>query len=199
MKLDKLTPTSTPQTLTVQGKNTLTVKDVLVGEVWLASGQSNMAFPVNRGQNAEQEKALANFPQMRMFTVTECPEAHSPGRLYRERGRFARPTRSGSYSAVAYFFGRELHQKLGVPVGLINSSVGGTDIAAWTSEDAQMKIPALKDSNRSVEAERRHLRCRGGPCHAGKAARRLEGEGPAGESGRQDIACQASVAGPARP
>ena len=93
VKLDKLTPTSTPQTLTVKGKNTLTVKDVLVGEVWLASGQSNMAFPVSRGLNAEQEKAAANFPQLRMFTVRSAPSAR-PRPIARERGRFARPIRS---------------------------------------------------------------------------------------------------------
>jgi hypothetical protein len=144
LKLDKLTPTFTPQTLTVKGKNTLTVKDVLVGEVWLASGQSNMAFPVSRGQNAEQEKALANFPQLRMFTVRSAPR-RAPQTDCEGTWAICSPDTVGSYSAVAYFFGRELHQKLGVPVGLINSSVGGTDIAAWTSEEVQMRIPALKD------------------------------------------------------
>ena len=144
VKLDKLTPTSAPQTLTVKGKNTLTVKDVLVGEVWLASGQSNMAFPVSRGQNADQEKALANFPQMRMFTVRHAPK-RTPQADCEGAWAICSPDTVGSYSAVAYFFGRELHQKLGVPVGLINSSVGGTDIAAWTSEEVQMTIPALKD------------------------------------------------------
>jgi len=144
VKLEKLTPTSVPQTLTVKGKNTLTVKDVLVGEVWLASGQSNMAFPVSRGQNADQEKALANFPQLRMFTVRSAPK-RTPQADCEGAWAVCSPDTVSSYSAVAYFFGRELHQKLGVPVGLINSSVGGTDIAAWTSEEVQMRIPALKD------------------------------------------------------
>ena len=132
-----------PHTLTVKGKNTLTVNDVLVGEVWLGSGQSNMAMTVQSSKDFEQEKAAANFPRLRMFTVDRNPQ-RTPQSDCKGSWKITTPENVGPFSAAAYFLGRELHQKLGVPVGLINSSYGGTDIAAWTSEDAQMKVPALK-------------------------------------------------------
>src|SRR4051812_26936699 len=73
VKLDKLAASAEPLTLTVKGKNTLTVNDVLVGEVWLCSGQSNMAFTMNRADNFAQEQPNAKFPQIRTFTVTRAP------------------------------------------------------------------------------------------------------------------------------
>lgn len=143
VQLGKLKASDTAQTLTVRGSNTLTVNDVLIGEVWLASGQSNMAFPVQRARDFEQEKAGANLPQVRMFTVGKSAE---PGPRSDCSGKWAlcSPETVGSFSAVGYFFGRELHQQLKVPVGLVHSSVGGTDIAAWTSLEVQLPIPELK-------------------------------------------------------
>lgn len=132
-----------PHTMTVKGRNTLTIADVLVGEVWLGSGQSNMAMTVQSSNNFEQEKAAANFPKLRMFTVDRNPQ-RTPQADCKGSWKLTTPEDVGPFSAAAYFFGRELHQKLGVPVGLINSSYGGTDIAAWTSEDVQMKVPELK-------------------------------------------------------
>jgi sialate O-acetylesterase len=143
VRLDKL-PAGGPHTLTVTGKNTRTVKDVLIGEVWLASGQSNMAMTVNRSLNPPKERAAAKLPQLRMFTV-----ARGPARLPRPDcgGKWVvcSPETVGTFSAAAYFFGRDLHRKLNVPVGLINSSVGGTPIEAWTSLEAQKEQPELKD------------------------------------------------------
>ncbi|MDB6139210.1 MAG: hypothetical protein JWO94_2282 [Verrucomicrobiaceae bacterium] len=131
-----------PQTLTVTGSNSLTVNDVLIGEVWLASGQSNMAFTVQRAQNYEQEKAAAQHPLLRMFTVTAGavprPQSDCGGKW-----EVCTPESLEGFSAVAYFFGRELQQTLKTPVGLVHSSVGGTDIAAWTSMEAQQKVPEL--------------------------------------------------------
>jgi hypothetical protein len=135
VKLDKLSA-SEPVTLTVKGKNTVTVKDVLVGEVWLASGQSNMQLPVNGATNVWAEKASAKFPQIRMFTVARhtaiTPQTNCEGKWV-----VCSPETVGNFSAAAYFFGRELHQKLGVAVGLINASWGGTAIEAWTSMPVQ--------------------------------------------------------------
>ena len=131
VKLDKLSA-SEPVTLTISGKNTVTVNDVLVGEVWLASGQSNMQLPVNDVTNAWSEKAAAKFPQIRMFTVAKhpavVPETNCEGKWI-----VCSPETVGSFSATAYFFGRELHQKLGTPIGLINASWGATPIEAWIS------------------------------------------------------------------
>ncbi len=131
LKLDKISA-SEPVTMTVQGKNTLTVQDVLIGEVWLASGQSNMQLPVNDVANASQEKASAQFPQLRMFTVVKHP-AVTPQTNCAGEWVVCSPATVGKFSAAAYFFGRELHQKLGAPVGLINASWGATPIEAWTS------------------------------------------------------------------
>ena len=143
VRLGKLAASDKPQQLTVEGRSTLTVNDVLVGEVWLASGQSNMAFQFKSSQYPAAESAAANLPSIRMFTVkqhaTRIPQADCQGEWI-----VASPDAVQSFSAVAWFFGKDLHQKLKTPVGMINSSWGGTDIAAWTSEDAQLKVPALK-------------------------------------------------------
>lgn len=131
-----------PLTLIVKGANTLTVNDVLVGEVWLCSGQSNMGFQVARTNDTEKEQAAANFPQIRMFTVAHNPQP-KPQEDCQGKWEICSPATVKNFSAVAYFFGRELHQKLNVPVGLINSSYGGTNICAWTSFEPQAKVPEL--------------------------------------------------------
>ena len=130
-------------TLTVQGKNTLTVSDVLIGEVWLCSGQSNMAMAVRGCNDFPKEQAEAQHPQIRMFTVTSGPAA-SPQDDCRGSWVVCSPDTVAGFSATAYFFGREIHRSLGVPVGLVHSSVGGTPIEAWTSWDAQKDLTPLK-------------------------------------------------------
>jgi sialate O-acetylesterase len=142
VKLDPLTAGKT-LTLTMKGKNTLIVNDVLVGDVWLCSGQSNMAMAAKFAKNFDQEKASANFPQIRSFTVTGNP-ALTPQDTYSGTWVVCTPETVDYFSAVAYFFGREIHQKTGMAVGLINSSVGGTTIEAWTSWDVQKELPELK-------------------------------------------------------
>ncbi|HJT78545.1 MAG TPA: sialate O-acetylesterase, partial [Gemmataceae bacterium] len=132
-----------PLTLTVKGKNERTVRDVLVGEVWLASGQSNMALTVKQARDFAKEKEAAHFPQIRMFTVARHP-AREPQADCDGSWQVCSPETVGDFSATAYFFGRDLHQKLNVPVGLINSSYGGTPIEAWTSRGVMAKQPELK-------------------------------------------------------
>ncbi len=143
VRLEKLTASDKPQEMVITGKTTITIKDVLIGEVWLASGQSNMAFLFSRGQYPPAESEAANLPQVRMFTV-EKNSIRAPQKDCRGQWVVASPETVQNFSAVAWFFGRDLHLKLKTPVGMINSSWGGTDIAAWTSEDAQAKVPALK-------------------------------------------------------
>jgi len=142
VKLDPLA-SGDALTLTVKGRNTLTVKDVLAGEVWLGSGQSNMAMTVNRAKDFGSEQAAATFPRIRMFTersAASATEQTAP------RGEWVvcAPDTVGTFSATAYFFGRELHRALDVPVGLINSSVGGTPIESWIAPGAQTAAPELK-------------------------------------------------------
>lgn len=130
-------------TLTVSGHNTIVVRDVLVGEVWLASGQSNMQLSVNDVWEAAKEKASATNQQIRMFTVARRP-ATTPQAECQGEWAVCSPETVGHFSAAAYFFGRELQQKLGVPVGLVHSSWGGTPIEAWTSMERQQAEPRLE-------------------------------------------------------
>ncbi len=143
VKLENLKASDQPQVLSAKGMNTLTVNDVLVGQVWLASGQSNMELKVQRARDYEKEQAAAAHPLLRMYTVTRSAE---PGKEEDCGGKWevCSPETVGNFSAVAYFFGREIQETLKTPVGIVHSSVGGTDIAAWTSLDVQKKVPELK-------------------------------------------------------
>lgn len=138
-------PASTePRTLTIVGATTtLKIKDVLVGEVWLCAGQSNMAMRVDLARDAEEEKAASDLPMIRVHTVTYAP-ARSP--LRESAGDWVKASADsvGRFSATAFFFGRELHQKLDVPIGLIVAARGGSDITTWTSRAAQESVPELK-------------------------------------------------------
>jgi sialate O-acetylesterase len=142
VKLDPLS-VGEPQRLIVKGRNTIEIADVLVGEVWLCSGQSNMAFTVGKAMNFEQEKTAADLPKIRMFTVLSGT-APQPEEMCGGKWAVCSPETVASFSAAGYFFGRELHAKLKVPVGLIHSSVGGTAIESWTSLEAQKDVPRLK-------------------------------------------------------
>lgn len=132
-----------PFTLRVTGSNSIVVHDVLVGEVWVCSGQSNMQMAVSRVNNAEKEIAEADFPNIRFFTV---PRTVSDKPLDDTTGSWTActPQTVPGFSAVGYFFGRELHKTLGVPVGLIHTSWGGTPAEAWTSLPALSAVPELR-------------------------------------------------------
>jgi sialate O-acetylesterase len=142
VKLTKLSAAG-PQTLTVKGANTLTYSDVLIGEVWLGSGQSNMAMQVSRAKDYEQEQAAAKYPFIRMFTEGS-PAANTAQTVGKGEWVICSPESVGRFSATAYFFGREIHKSLNVPVGLINSSVGGTPIESWIAPETQQAAPELK-------------------------------------------------------
>jgi len=143
-----------PFTMTIAGKNTIEFKNVLVGEVWVCSGQSNMQMSVNGCINAKDEIAAADFPKIRLFTVPTIampePQTNCPGSWAE-----CSPKNAGGFSAVAFFFGRELFKTMNVPVGLIHTSWGGTPAEAWTSRptlesDPDFK-PILDRFNKSVE------------------------------------------------
>ncbi len=120
-----------PATLTIRGSNELRFEDVLIGDVWLCSGQSNMNFRLDKADGGAAEIATANFPAMRLFTVTR-EVADAPRDDVKGRWAACSPTSARAFSAVAYFFGKRLQRELGVPVGLIHSSWGGTTAEAWT-------------------------------------------------------------------
>ena len=137
-----------PLEMTVTGKNSLTLHNILVGEVWVCSGQSNMEMPVNRSWSAgvlnyEDELAHAGYPRLRLFTVKHAVAGKPQEDV---QGQWAPATSAtvAGFSATAYFFGRHLLQTLNVPVGLIHSSWGGTEAEAWTSAEALDADPDLK-------------------------------------------------------
>ena len=131
-----------PHTMKVSGKNRLSVADVLVGEVWLGSGQSNMAMTVSRCFHAEDEAKISDLPQVGMFTVrstaADQPQADCNGEWV-----VCKPDTVGGFSATLFFTGREIHKALRRPVGLINSSVGGTPIESWIDAATQRAEPKV--------------------------------------------------------
>lgn len=128
-----------PYTLTLRGSSAVTLNDVMVGEVWLASGQSNMEFRVAASGNADAEILAADHPEIRVLKVEPraslCPTRRASG-LW----QVSSPETAGAFTAVGYFFARDLHRELRVPVGIIDSSWGGTRIEAWISAGTLGKL-----------------------------------------------------------
>lgn len=137
-----------PYTLTVKGKNTLAVNDVLIGEVWICSGQSNMEMPIGGWgliQNYQQEIQEANFPMIRQFAVPKTISLEPQNDVGGDGWKICSPANAAEFSAVAYFFARDLYKELNVPVGLINTTWGGTMVETWTSREAYENSPEFKD------------------------------------------------------
>lgn len=128
-----------PYQLIVKGKNTIIINDVLVGEVWICSGQSNMEMPIEgwgKIDNYKEEIANANYPMIRHFKVPNQVSSTPLTDVSDGSWQICSPATAGDFSAVAYFFGRELYNKLKVPIGLLNTSWGGTIVETWTSRKA---------------------------------------------------------------
>lgn len=138
-------PAGGPFDITVAGTNTITLADVYMGEVWLCSGQSNMEMTVSNSLNAEGEKAAAQYPLIRHIRVPKAPAGGPNPDIKPCEWQVCSPDTVPGFSAAAYFFGREIHRELQVPVGLINSSWGGTRIEPWTPPEGFAQVPALKD------------------------------------------------------
>ena len=123
-----------PYTLTVKADETKTFEDVLVGEVWLCAGQSNMSFPVAASNDPDLESLSANFPSVRLISVPQVG-TQEPQNDFNGQWEKCTPETVKNFSAVGYFFGRQLHQTLGVPVGLIDNAWGGSSCEAWVKRD----------------------------------------------------------------
>lgn len=139
-----------PYVLTISGKNKIELKNVLIGEVWLCSGQSNMEFPLGKRErwrtgviNYEKEIAGANFPNIRMFTVKQTV-AQSEQKDVNGKWEVCAPQTAGDFSAVAYYFGKEIAKETGYPVGLIHSSWGGTPAESWVKKSVLESDPDFK-------------------------------------------------------
>lgn len=131
-----------PHELIVSGENTLTFENVLVGEVWIAAGQSNMRMRVERSANAEAEIAAANYPRLRVCKV-RAKTAQEPQYTIECKWERATPETAGVFTAVGYFFARAIQRELDVPVGIIDASWGGTRAEGWMSREAIETNPAF--------------------------------------------------------
>ncbi len=161
VSLDALKASATPQELTIAGTNTVTLKNILVGEVWLCSGQSNMEYSINRPSSSApaavpvdpqlaQEIATETYPAIRLFRVekqTRTPDLVTNG--WTECSGDA----LSAFSALGFFFGRNLQHELNVPVGLIESSWGGSRIEPWTFPNSYAGLPAFNDANGQTLAQ----------------------------------------------
>ena len=127
-------PAGGPYRIHVKGTTEQVIEDVLVGDVWLASGQSNMEFPLSRANQADREIAAANWPAIRVAKIP-LTTSRVPRTDVATNWQVATPANAGSFTAVGYLFARELHQKAGVPIGIIDSTWGGTRVEAWTSQE----------------------------------------------------------------
>ena len=139
---------SDPLIMTIKGNNEIVFENVLIGEVWICSGQSNMQLGIASVLNAEEEIKNADYPSIRLYSVpqrisgTARPDLDSRWVVCNPKNI---SNRWSSFSAVAYFFGREIYEKINVPIGLINSSWGGSHIEAWIPEDGFSFSPKLRD------------------------------------------------------
>jgi sialate O-acetylesterase len=146
-------PTGGPWEMTVTGKNSIVIKDVLVGEVWLGSGQSNMTFPVSKSRgsyagllNEDQEIAAANYPKIRMFTGSTGRSAKTYEPQTAEAGQWlvCSPETVPGFSAVGYLFARDLQKEIQAPVGILTLAFGASTAEAWISREAMAADPLLR-------------------------------------------------------
>ena len=124
-----------PYALKISGRESVELKNVMVGDVWLCGGQSNMQLPLRFTLNGEDEVKAANFPEIRYFTVADHVAYHK-NNVVEGSWKVVSPDTAGSLSAVAYYFARKLQPEIHVPIGLVVDAVGGTPSEAWTSADA---------------------------------------------------------------
>ncbi len=139
-------PAGGPFQVTISGPEPVVLDDVLFGDVWICSGQSNMQFPLGQAMDAPQEIAAATHPEIRLMTVPNTIST-VPKETFEGSGwKVCSPETAAGFSAVGYFFGRDLNRTLNVPIGLIHSSWGGTIAEAWTSAEALAPLGDFNDA-----------------------------------------------------
>lgn len=145
IKLDAMPASSAPTTMVIDGSSHKEIKNILVGEVWLCSGQSNMALTLDRVWNAEVEAAGLKHPHLRLLNVPNTP-AQEPQEDFQGEWKPCTPESGRDFSALALFYGRYLHQALGVPVGLIHNAWGGSTIEAWMDRKLLENDPRFEEA-----------------------------------------------------
>jgi sialate O-acetylesterase len=133
-----------PFSLKVAGKKTILIKDVMVGEVWVASGQSNMTFELKDSEGAAAEIAKADYPAIRLFAVPKRVALEPQADTRPREWQLCTPDAAKKFSAVAYYFARDLHRKLNVPIGIIQSAWPGTTIEEWIAPEAAQRDPQVQ-------------------------------------------------------
>lgn len=145
VKLTPLKASSEGATMTIRGKNTLSLEDVVVGEVWLCSGQSNMEWDIKNSLNPKEEIAAATDGLIRHIKVGNPPSLQPMDKVISNGWQAASPATAGNFTAVGFFFARELRKELKVPIGLLGANWGGTRIEPWTPPVGFRQVPALKN------------------------------------------------------
>jgi sialate O-acetylesterase len=169
VKLPPVPASNSPSIMTISGKNTIKLLNILIGEVWVGSGQSNMQWPVSAATNAAEEMVAANYPQIRLFLVPLVPSG-TPAKTVNAHWTPCSPRAVPEFSAVLYFFGRELHKRLDVPIGLISTSWGGTRIEPWIPPEGLSSLKELKSEWDAVaQAESSYQAVRAGHLKAIRA------------------------------
>lgn len=147
--LSSLTATNEPAEMVIKASNTIVLKDILVGEVWLVSGQSNMEYPIKhnyakprRSVDSTTFELSAKYPQIRLFKVEKVLSDTLTTNGWNE---CIDPITIGSFSAIGYYFARNLHRELNVPIGILQAAWGGTRIEPWTTEEMYSNLPAFKE------------------------------------------------------
>ncbi|MEZ4829946.1 MAG: sialate O-acetylesterase [Bacteroidia bacterium] len=157
-RIDLSTPAAGgPYSITIDATNSIEIRDILIGEVWLASGQSNMEWPLTRADSGAAAIAAANYPQIRIFKVAHDVSS-TPRFDCRGEWMVCSPQNIADFSAVGYFFARNLHHQLNVPVAVIQSTWGGTPSEAWTSRPALEAHPSFQDMLKKFDDEARQFR-----------------------------------------
>ncbi|HEY1048528.1 MAG TPA: sialate O-acetylesterase [Prosthecobacter sp.] len=156
VKLDPVPANANPATISIKGTSARELKNVLVGEVWICSGQSNMQWSVSSSWDSDIEIATAKYPKIRLISVPQVG-TQEPQQDFKGEWKECAPGNVGPFSAVGFFFGRVLHNTLDVPVGLINNAWGGSAAEAWVRRDLLEKDPRFKllmENTKKTEAEK---------------------------------------------
>lgn len=140
-----------PYAMVIEGKNEIILENILVGDVWVCGGQSNMEWSVQNANNAEEEIAAADHPEIRLFTVPNNLQFVPVDDLPSGEWEVCSPETVPGFSAVGYFFGRRIRQETGVPVGLISSNWGGTNVETWTSREMSLTDPVMRTAVASID------------------------------------------------
>lgn len=144
-------PAGGPYEMHIKGKNAIKLNNILLGDVWVCSGQSNMEWPLHATNNAEEEIANAKFPRIRLLTVQKNTSTKPLDDCESEGWVVCSPESIPGFSAVGYFFGRKLNQDLDIPIGLLHTSWGGTNVETWTSASSIEQIEGFEGVSKELE------------------------------------------------